>query len=597
MEKVEHFSHIHPLICTEVREVNLYIHCYMCRKSISDVVYWCDKCDCYLHKRCAELPTKIEDPLHRQHLLTMRGDFQENVCTSLSFMFGSRLYPVNEDYRCSLCRESRGGNHDCFFYNCVDCEYYICLPCYLEQRVIMSEFHEHPLTFLFRPASFYCNACDKENNDSSSYICHTCNIWIHKSCASFLSTIQFDDQHHPLTLVKLPSSDLSKSTYICKICGTKIYPRKENWLYYCALCEYSIHVRCSISRSKLLRDGESENKNNEHLYHHLVHFPLTDDFVVLARHPAAQISHEEINRETNIKHWSHDHQLILYDGQNNTVTKHEMKHDIISCNGCVQRIALPFYSCDRCNYFLHISCVNLPAELERPNHSAHLFWRSRGTKPHSLFKCRSCSLYGNGFFYAVVDTGYLAFFIRGEALPTLHLKCTFLPNTILHEAHEHPLVQISHLRIECRACHVTCHGIGYRCNKKCNFGICFHCALLPRTLRHRWDAHPLILSYAPIKDHPDEYYCEICEIEIKSGCWIYHCRDCDQSFHPECVQDKYSNVKFGGTHKVEDHPHPLTFTRRVKKVTNYNCGHPFDDEKPLYECAECHFTICLDCIH
>ncbi|CAK9159333.1 unnamed protein product [Ilex paraguariensis] len=75
----------------------------------------------------------------------------------------------------------------------------------------------------------------------------------------------FDDQHHPLTLVKPYSSDVplenqedckiitgtSENQEDCKICNDDL--TKENWLYYCALCHYQTHVRCSISRSKPVR--------------------------------------------------------------------------------------------------------------------------------------------------------------------------------------------------------------------------------------------------------------------------------------------------------------------------------------------------------
>ncbi|CAK9148860.1 unnamed protein product [Ilex paraguariensis] len=100
--------------------------------------------------------------------------------------------------------------------------------------------------------------------------------------------------------------------------------------------------------------------------------------------------------------------------------------------------------------------------LQRPNHSAlqgHVYpvTLKRARKPHSLFRCSSCGLYGNGFCYS------------GLGSINIHLICVFLPTTIMHETHKHPLVQTSRdLLLECRACNVMCRQIGYRC-KKCNF--------------------------------------------------------------------------------------------------------------------------------
>lgn len=90
--------------------------------------------------------------------------------------------------------------------------------------------------------------------------------------------------------------------------------------------------------------------------------------------------------------------------------------------------------------------------------------------------------------------------------------------------------------------------------KACNFHLHPGCALLPRTTRHRWDKHPLTLSYPPFSYHPDEFYREICELEIHPKFWLYHCRECDYSFHPRCILqlDEYSNIKFGGTFKVNN---------------------------------------------
>lgn len=84
------------------------------------------------------------------------------------------------------------------------------------------------------------------------------------------------------------------------------------------------------------------------------------------------------------------------------------------------------------------------------------------------------------------------------------------------------------------------------------------CALFPSRIRHRWDPHAI----------PFYQGCEICEEEINPKLWLYHCRECDQSFHTNCLRPLH-NVKLGGTLlEVEIHPHTLTFV--LKKKSN-NC--------------------------
>ena len=48
--------------------------------------------------------------------------------------------------------------------------------------------------------------------------------------------------------------------------------------------------------------------------------------------------------------FSHEHDLQL---------THEVLNDE-KCDGCVQAILPPFYSCVKCHFFLHESCAKLP---------------------------------------------------------------------------------------------------------------------------------------------------------------------------------------------------------------------------------------------
>ena len=55
---------------------------------------------------------------------------------------------------------------------------------------------------------------------------------------------------------------------------------------------------------------------------------------------------------TEIKHFSHGHDIKL--------TDEEVHNNEEKCDGCVRAILPPFYTCVKCNFFLHKSCAKLP---------------------------------------------------------------------------------------------------------------------------------------------------------------------------------------------------------------------------------------------
>ncbi|CAK9158510.1 unnamed protein product [Ilex paraguariensis] len=443
--------------------------------------------------------------------------------------------------------------------------------------------HGHQLTLLRRSANFNCNAC-KLSGKGSSYLCYTCQFWIHKSCALSPTTIELDyHHHHRLNLnYKYVSSKFSDYKDRCNRCRKEIID--GSWAYRCeAQCKYFVHFECAIST---LRGGgrkngaEMKENGKDDLDINLIRLPLAGDSLDLVRYFVEHSNQEETKGETTIDHWTHDHQLILVDKHHNN----EMKGDQKICNGCVQPISPPYYICEICNYFLHISCANLPKTLRLPGHPKHLVQCSQYSEFYKLFKCKACKSYSNGFYY---KCGTCKFY--------LDVKCAFLPLTITHEADEHPLVETECVTHKCHACHYPSRGMRFRCDS-CKFNLSYKCALLPHTIRHRWDKHPLNLFYKTINDHPDEFYCEYCEEEINPQCWLYHCGECDQSFHPRCVFNGYSNTKFGGIVEVDEHPHSLMFVQTAKRMsTCCRCGSAFKD-CPSFECQVCYYAVCQRCL-
>ncbi|THG05226.1 hypothetical protein TEA_013671 [Camellia sinensis var. sinensis] len=116
----------------------------------------------------------------------------------------------------------------------------------------------------------------------------------------------------------------------------------------------------------------------------------------------------------------------------------------------------------------------------------------------------------------------------------------------------------------CNACHVCSPLLTFGC-ETCGFNLHIRCALWLRTIRHRYDEHPYSLNYVPVKDHLAEYYCEVCCYKLNPKNWFYHCDECDQSIHCECIislHDELSNIKFGGTIEADCHLHLVTFVQK-----------------------------------
>lgn len=149
--------HQHILILKDYVIIGEHGTCHVCNRSvIGSCTYTCRglaNIDCqslYLHKSCAELPKQI----------------------NLS------LLPRPCGFYCDIFRGSVKVS-----YACIDCEFDVCAFCAFEQRVLHHQGHKvHTLTLMKKTVLFECDTCNKTAEDSS-YVCTTCDFWIHMSCA------------------------------------------------------------------------------------------------------------------------------------------------------------------------------------------------------------------------------------------------------------------------------------------------------------------------------------------------------------------------------------------------------------------------------
>ncbi|KAJ9548221.1 hypothetical protein OSB04_020764 [Centaurea solstitialis] len=596
-------------------------HCHRCGRDITRYhksYYKCssDSCDYSIHKFCAELPSTFTHTTHNAHPLVLQKGYSK--------------------WRCDICQSHYNGQE--IYYTCSSCPFDIDIDCVMvaTEVIIHHPSHRHPLVPITRPILCKCDACGREHK-GVFYHCTTCiNFLVHSDCVSLPKTLILEQatddafsHTHPLTLsYSFPKEDQREKLYPrCIICDGYFYKTTTLWIYKCDKCWFYTHVACATSKDLVKTHKNFEDAD----YPNLLSLPFPYETYSMLKHISFKENGSQSTKdEGNLDHWSHQHKLTLVDTKecSDHITKQSsssfsrrnlvhnpMKKIELLCNGCVRPItSIPFYMCadegESCNFALHEWCTRLPDQVQNhPGHPQHtLLLRPKAIEhePLGLFMCDVCSFKCNGFVYSCVECHY-----------HIDVSCAFIPEQIRHEAHpNHLLWRTCEPRYEqsCRSWFIDLgwNYFSFRC-RDCDFILHVGCALfLSQTIRHRFDKHPLKLSYLPIENHRSLYFCEICERQFDPKRWFYHCYECLQSIYCACAPIilecekslpfhdyrnvySYVNVKFGGMHNIEDHPHPLSFLQGIEKD-----GHCHKCEQQLWglfilKCLQCTFAIDLGC--
>ncbi|KAJ9538773.1 hypothetical protein OSB04_031506 [Centaurea solstitialis] len=588
MSEIKHFSHEeHSLklienweevvgVSHDNDEKGEVICCFGCREPILDgFVYGCTSCSHFLHEKCANLAPVINHHFHPFHPLTLVT--RDIDCT----------------WNCNVC--DRRGLVKGFSYWCMICEFDACTKCGLgiapKNEALIAFKHEghpqHTLTLQLRSASFRCDACLAKDEDLF-YTCDDCDFWMHKTCASLAHSIDLHHHHkHPLILVYSLPDNFYNFWYYCEFCNKFIL--KNGWLYHCANCRYFAHIKCALN-ANIPSDSVGTSLVEEHV-NEFMHFPMLDAFT----DPLNLLHLERVSLDDNgaseISHWSHGHPLILNVEPRGNNMSNISCDPIEVCNGCVRHLSLPYYSCKHgCSFTLHKYCAELPLTLEHQLHPDHTLELIDTSKDKYYHRCNGCFSYGNTFAYKCETCKFY-----------LDVNCANLPNTIIHKSHKHPLTQVIDPKPGCNACALTSSGVSFAC-EDCNFQLDMFCAIQsPHFLTHKYcKGHEIPLTYPPVEDHPEDFYCDICEKEMHPKRPLYHCNKCKNSFHLHCINriDFFANVKLDGTRMTSYHKHPLTFVRR-KKTSLYVCfGCNLDiNGRLMLECrtGTCPYRICYHC--
>ncbi|KAH7853283.1 hypothetical protein Vadar_000908 [Vaccinium darrowii] len=567
-EAAQRWGHYHELmpITKEETESRWDLTCYGCEKPILDKsFYGCKNCQFFLHQSCRDLPRELTHPYHPQHPLTFRP---------IPAYQGTAI--------CDICR----GECKRFTYHCSLCKYDIDMKCALMGLSIQSSIdhtnHPHKLIPLQKESMFSCDACGEEHK-GASFLCTTCGLWINQKCASSPLNLKLTHHHHhTLSLSYAISKDDHQSYLRCKICSERIYRRY--WVYRCSECRCFVHFHCAVSAkehstytsalllfslvfennemkteeldstnsatitSGALSTVSSGKKNAQELD------DSVDIITQFIKNAGMQGKHKEA---AEITHRSHEHPLTYFEKPiNHTANLSSLLNgarNYEKCNGCAQSISpsVPFYHCVQCHFFLHMWCAELPAdELYHPGHPQHtlslITW-----EPKSKL-CDCCIERNTTLHYACKDCKYI-----------LDYKCASLPGVINHEIDKHTLAlrPISLFNSECISCSDNKFTLAYTCGT-CKLNLCISCALFPRTVWHRYDKHhPFTLTYSPPLNYTKDDFCEICEEEIDSKQWFYHCGECNLYLHTGCIfhDNVYPSMRYGRRADYRRHSHRIAF--------------------------------------
>ncbi|XP_073018571.1 uncharacterized protein [Primulina eburnea] len=564
----DHFAHEHPLIFNESEEQIPHC-CNACGlRVLSSPYYLCAIQDCsfYLHQACSQLPHKLHHYFRHKY-----GPVVEHTLDLLA-------KPRDDNCRCGDC----GKLCKNFTYHCSKCEFVLHPQCgsALDIQIKHISHPQHPMVAMRKEALLLCDVCGRDHK-GYFFSCHQCDFWIHQDCALLPILVKVEEHPHHLSLFYSAAALLG--LYIkdfkcqCLFCGEMAL--KRFGLYYCLICEVIAHVDCTTSHMK---DSGV-----------VLHLPTKSDDTfpsLIVRTRVKELAIKESNSKDMLEKY-HAHSLVLTDGS----TAQES-----ICNACVKPISPPYYNCSapsECNFLLHKFCADLPLSIKHSSFNESdpgSLGSTRWDGFFRLFHCYRCGKYNNGFGYKFSNAR------------DVDIDCAFSPIIIKHDSHDqHPLILL-HYRVP--RTHISCCGqmkswFSYHCSL-CKWAIHIDCARLPKTVTHKFDKHPLTLTYASSNSqhHSNDHLCEFCEEDIDPKYWFYHCTECDQSFHVDCIPStgEYSRIKFGGTMKVHCHSdHPLTLVRTMS-VCSQTCGYcdeiiqGFEDGMALH-CPDCDFWIHLEC--
>ncbi|XP_062076772.1 uncharacterized protein LOC133781717 isoform X2 [Humulus lupulus] len=246
---IQHSSHPHLLLLVDTTDTiykGVNVRCFACRSKsspseLSDggVYYGCNRCNYFLHKQCIDqLPQEIQTSHHPNH---------------------NRLFLLMKRYNNRKCSTCENTNYHALYFECPQCDFWLCLECGVRRPCIKYEDHPHLLCFMKKiknaveqcnvydtclKQSIMCNTKEFHKTNSFKFQCLDCDFKLHLLCGPLPLIIKHDSHMHYLELVDSFIEDNS-GEYCCDVCEEERNPRIR--VYCCRKCKYIAHVHCVIS--------------------------------------------------------------------------------------------------------------------------------------------------------------------------------------------------------------------------------------------------------------------------------------------------------------------------------------------------------------
>ncbi|KAL1185733.1 hypothetical protein V6Z11_A01G133000 [Gossypium hirsutum] len=641
---LQHFSHQHPLVFIashghEIEKVN----CSACGELVSGSSFGCVECGFYLHKQCVEAPAEMNHPFHRNHNLnlftrnpylagTIICDFSRKTCENFVYHYScnldfhikcalfshsiaekknvefqdiSRIDPsintgnVTEELKKAECFACRKPLLDSIYFS-PNCGFYLHAKCVDLPAEINHLFHqEHPLFLQFNSQRLSCKICQKPQGPEFVYCCSPCKFALHIQCATIPTKInQPFHRKHPLILQSVDEC------LPCQICQETT--NLNDFVYFCSICKFVLHIRC-VSSPLIIED-------KLHHEHSFTLFPrqvlycdacgTLGNYVPYICSTCAPHSHtyfldqnesepwecrfclEEVNTEhgsyfcskcnyivhvkcaTKNSRWYYEVDSTETEEATDSDEPVDLReihpHNLIlsgdirdfkQCHGCLLPIDTSYCYCSQCDFFLHKACAALRAKKHIWFHYCQKLLKLTSG---CIFQCCMCKYFTSGFAYTC-----------DKCKERFCLRCSLLSDMPKCEGHEHRLRRFTGESKElCRGCGTSVHA--FIC-KPCNFNLDWNCITLPLKTQHSFD-------------------------ERNPKHWFYHCLACNTSTHPKCVLREYTFIKPGTNYREEDHPHPLTFVKRVEFYPECHiCGKHCLDLSLQCKTVGCNYLIHWEC--
>ncbi|XP_047333109.1 uncharacterized protein LOC124936640 [Impatiens glandulifera] len=495
--------------------------------------YHCKDCNFGVDLRCASMAFLTNVPYH-QHPLTPKLSYSNPLVS------------------CSVCGENQKEKLGFVSFECKICPSFSIhqecstLPCTLEH-----DSHDHILHIkkcfeIDPPENPSCGICKGGINLELTfyYCCEVCHYYIHINCSS--KKWDKEIEKPPVGFGELMEFPLPSFESVDK---TLSYFIKQ-------ICHDHDHEQGKTSSKELFDRVQHDHPlilNNNHLSDLHDHEPgetSRSSSEVLDSNP-----HDHEQEESSSSNLD---DIDLYQYYHPTVLNNDhVSPAATCCKACTLSVSgdAPFYSCTEssCDFILHKWCTKLPLKMLYPEypitgHKGHMFHLHTNL---DNFLCRACGSTGKGFAYkCTVHKNYY-----------IHVKCFSLPSYIKHETHKHPLILLNYTNTYLGGCYACRDDYEdkvdlylYGC-RACNFSLHLSCLLLPREIPYKYDKHGFKLTYCIPKlkyeppaftdhgnasdDDPDEpagEYCELCEEEMDSDKWFYHCNECKRYAHRTCAK-------------------------------------------------------------